>query len=336
MSLIKRGLVLGQYAPLQYGHQFILETALAAVDELIVVVYDARPPAEIPLAVRADWLRSLYPAAQIREAFRSPPTEASALEWAAYRRYLLETLSLPPPTHYFHAATTGSAASLGLGAADCPVVTGRLLDAALWPDLAAYRAHVPPRVYRDLVTSVVFLGAPSSGKTTLAEHLARELGTPWMPEYGREYWEAHQVNRRLTSVQLVEIAEEHRRREDALLEQAGRYLLVDTNALTTALFARYYHGRVEARLAELAAQAATRYDLVFVCDIDIPYADTWDRSGEVNRQVFHEQILADLSGRRVPYFLLSGTLTERAARVRQVLGRFRKYMNVLELAGVRG
>ncbi|WP_292760680.1 AAA family ATPase [Nostoc sp. NOS(2021)] len=33
------------------------------------------------------------------------------------------------------------------------------------------------------------MGAPSTGKTTIASQLAKEYNTVWMPEYGREYWE---------------------------------------------------------------------------------------------------------------------------------------------------
>lgn len=44
-----------------------------------------------------------------------------------------------------------------------------------------------------------------------------------MPEYGREYWERHNVDRRLTPEQLVEIAEEHVRREGALVLEANRF-----------------------------------------------------------------------------------------------------------------
>lgn len=74
-----------------------------------------------------------------------------------------------------------------------------------------------------------------------------------MPEYGREYWEQHQVNRRLTPAQLVEIAKGHLQREAALFYQAHQYLFVDTNAITTYMFALSYHGRVLPRLAELGA-----------------------------------------------------------------------------------
>lgn len=36
---------------------------------------------------------------------------------------------------------------------------------------------------------------------------------------------------------------------------------------------------------------------------DIPYDDTWDRSGEQKRTVFHKQIIADLNERKIPYIV---------------------------------
>ena len=84
------------------------------------------------------------------------------------------------------------------------------------------------------------------------------------------------------------------------------------------------------RLAALADRAVTRYDVVFVCDIDIPYDDAWDRSGEVSRVAFQRQVIGDLNERKVPYFMLRGS--GRADRaLRSVLSPFSKYMNVLEL-----
>ena len=152
-----------------------------------------------------------------------------------------------------------------------------------------------------------------------------------MPEYGREYWETHHVDRRLTLEQLTEIAEGHLEREDALLCEANRYLFTDTNAQTTYIFSLYYHGKADKRLIDYANAASSRYDLVFLCDVDIPYDDTWDRSGEGNRQVFHQQIMGDLAERRLPYFTLRGSLEERVRYVKKVLFHHRKYQNVLQV-----
>ncbi|MBD1834657.1 ATP-binding protein [Cyanobacteria bacterium FACHB-472] len=131
--------------------------------------------------------------------------------------------------------------------------------------------------------------------------------------------------------ELVEIASEHLNREEALLYQANRYLFTDTNAITTYMFSLYYHNTAAPRLAKLAKRAASRYDIVFVCDVDIPYDDTWDRSGDVNRSIFQKQIVNDLIIRKIPFFLVQGELETRVKYVKSVLEKYRKYENLLDL-----
>jgi nicotinamide riboside kinase len=69
----------------------------------------------------------------------------------------------------------------------------------------------------------------------------------------------------------------------------------------------------------------SRYDLYFLCDTDIPYVDSPDRSGEANRADMQQQVIADLHRRRIPYVILHGSLAERKAQVRQVLRSFNKF-----------
>ncbi len=291
MSDRSRGLTLGKYAPLHRGHQLVIDTAVAEMDEVIVVIYDAPETTEVPLQVRSGWLRSLYPTAQVIEAWDGPTVVGNAPEvMRVHEAYLSRLLAGRQVTHFYSSEPYGEHMSSALGAVDrrvdetrtrCPISATAVRGAPF-----EHRAFLDALVYRDLVMNIVLLGAPCTGKTTLAERLATEHGTRWMPEYGREFWEKHQVDRRLTPEQLVQLAEEHGVREDALLAQANRVLFTDTNAMTTALFARYYHGMVLPRLAELAQACRSRYDLVLLCDTDIPYEDTWDRSREVNRAAF--------------------------------------------------
>jgi HTH-type transcriptional repressor of NAD biosynthesis genes len=330
-----RGLTLGKFAPLHHGHQHLIDTALAEVDELVVIIYDAPETTNIPLSVRAGWLRRLYPQVEVIEAWDGPTEVGDAPEIRqSHERYIIERLQIGGITHFYSSEFYGDHMSRALGAVDRRVDPPRaavpISGSQVRADPYAWRAFVHPLVYRDLVTNVALLGAPSTGKTTLAARLAAAYGTVWMPEYGREYWEQHQVDRRLTMEQLVELAEGHLLREEALLIEANHYLFTDTNAITTAMFSLAYHGAVAPRLIELAVQAQSRYDLIVVCDSDIPYDDTWDRSGEADRQVFQKQILADLRVRRLPFLLVSGDVEARVRQVGELLARHRKYDNLLE------
>ncbi|MCB9655353.1 MAG: ATP-binding protein [Deltaproteobacteria bacterium] len=225
--------------------------------------------------------------------------------------------------------------SRALGAIDRRVDEARstvpMSGTVLRADYFSGRSYIAPRVYADLITKVCFMGAPSTGKTTLARALAQRFDTAWMPEYGAEFWLEHQLNRRITLEQFEEIAPEHNRREDEKLQESRAILFCDTCPITTYVFAKDYHGAVGPVLTRLAREAEKRYDLFFLCDTDIPYADTWDRSGDAKRLWFQDQIVGDLAERRVPYFHVRGSLEERVDFVEGLVRRYRKFGNVLEL-----
>jgi NadR type nicotinamide-nucleotide adenylyltransferase len=326
------GLTLGKFAPLHKGHQLVIETALSEMDEVIVIIYDCPDTTNAPLRVRANWIRDLYPTVQVVEAWDGPLEVGHTDEIKRkHEDYIINQLKLTGITHFYSSEFYGDHMSRALGAVNRLVDPSRngvpISATEIRQDPFAFRSYLDPLVYRDLITNIVFLGAPSTGKTTIAERLAREYQTVWMPEYGREYWNEHQVDRRLSPSQLEDLAEKHLQREDELLSQANRFLFTDTNALTTLIFARYYHNSTTPRLEELAARASARYDLVFVCDLDIAYDDTWDRSGETNRAVFQKQIVADLLIRKIPFFTLRGDLETRTANVNTIVDRYRKFTN---------
>ena len=334
--IMKRGLTLGKFAPLHKGHQLVIETALAEMDELIVIIYDAPETTHVPLSVRAGWLRKLYPQIKVIEAWDGPTEVGNTLEIKhKHEKYIINTLKMQKISHFYSSEFYGEHMSIALGAVNRLVDPSRhafpISGTSIRENPFAFRDYINPLVYRDLVTNVVFLGAPSTGKTTIAERMACEYCTVWMPESGREYWEKHQIDRRLSLEQLVELAEGHLKREERLLYEADQYIFTDTNAITTFMFSQYYHGKALPKLIELANHAASRYDIVFLCDIDIPYDDTWDRSGNVNRISFQKQIVADLLVRKIPFFVLKGKLEERVGNVKEILAKFQKYKSLPEL-----
>lgn len=327
----KTGLTLGKYAPFHKGHQFLFETALAEVDELIVLIYDTNV-INVPLNIRAKWIRNIYPQVKVIECWDGPQGYSNDRAYEIKEEeYILKMLNGINITHFYSSEFYGDHVSKALNAIDRRIDEERELipisATEIRKNTFENRHFLHELVYRDLITKVVFLGAMSSGKSTLTEALAKKYHTTFAPEYGREYWTNHQVDRRINLEAFDEIAKGHLKIEDEQIQNANQYFFVDTNAITTYNYALDYHNQAPEFLTQTALENASRYDLFFLCDIDIPYDDTWDRSGDQKRSVFQKQIIADLKERNIPHIVLSGSLNDRIKKVEKILERFVKYQN---------
>lgn len=327
----KIGLTLGKYAPLHKGHQFVFETALKEVDELYVLIYQSSVT-DIPLNIRAQWIRDAYPQIKVIEAWDGPEGYSTDRAFEIKQEnYILKMLNGVQISHFYSSEFYGAHVSQALNAIDRRVDEARtavpISATQIRNNTYQYRQYISDQVYADLITKVVFVGAMSTGKSTLTEALAKKYQTVFASEYGREYWEQHQVDRRIGFEDFNTIADRHIQQENQQIKQANQYLFVDTNAITTAMFCLDYHGRLPEHLQRIALENAQRYDLFFLCEDDIPYDDTWDRSGPQKRAVFHQQIIADLKQRRIPYISLTGTLQQRMDKVDSILKVFQKYQN---------
>ena len=122
------GLTLGKYAPLHAGHQRVIETALAEMERVTVIIYDCPETTAVPLNVRADWLRDLYPTVNVVEAWDGP---VEVGDTPAIRRrhesYVLNDLGLRDVTHFYSSEFYGDHMSRALGAVN------RLVDPARTP-----------------------------------------------------------------------------------------------------------------------------------------------------------------------------------------------------------
>jgi NadR type nicotinamide-nucleotide adenylyltransferase len=154
---------------------------------------------------------------------------------------------------------------------------------------------------------VCVFGPESTGKTTLAEALARHHRTVAVPEHAR----AHLMLRHalVTFPDLALIARRQVASEEALARSCNRLLVADTDALTTRLWSEALFGRVDDAVAELAR--AARYDLTLLCDVDVPWVADPLRYLPDDRERFFarcQQALEEL-GRR--YVVIRGSWDER-------------------------
>lgn len=161
-----------------------------------------------------------------------------------------------------------------------------------------------------------FHGAESTGKSVLAEKLSRELGCPWVPEYGRAYAEAHGTE--FAMADLLAIA----RGQDAAMRAAcagnPALVLLDTDPLMTAAWAQMLFGVVP---DELLAYPKAEHYLLFAADT--PWQDDGTRVfGSADaRAHFAAAAQAMLVRAGAPFTPVSGGWSEREAEVRAVLAR---------------
>ena len=165
------------------------------------------------------------------------------------------------------------------------------------------------------VRRVALLGGESSGKTTLAKNLADALNTLWVPEYGRQRWEA--VRRTLTADELLAVARQQVSWEDDYSARAVSWLICDTTPLTTLQYCLFDHGHAP---AELLALAHRPYALTVVCEPDFDFVQDGCRRDDGFRSKQHAWTLGQLAAQGVESLAVSGTPAQRLQHVLQAMG----------------
>jgi len=166
--------------------------------------------------------------------------------------------------------------------------------------------------------TVCFHGAESTGKSVLAEQLSRELGLPWVPEYGRTYAETHGTS--FAMADLLAIAEGQAEATRAAMAERPPLLILDTDQLMTAAWAAMLFDTVPGALL-----AYPRADLYLHFAADVPWIDDGTRffGTHVKRAQFAalaEQMLDRAGARWLP---VTGSWDERADTVRNILCSYR-------------
>ncbi|MEO1641922.1 MAG: ATP-binding protein [Pseudomonadota bacterium] len=160
------------------------------------------------------------------------------------------------------------------------------------------------------VKTVCFLGAESTGKSTLSRLLAEHFQEPCVEEYGRTLWVERGGS--LDFEDYLHIAETHIDMEKAGVADASRFVFVDTTPLTTLFYSFEHMGRVDDRLRELSNRT---YDITFLCYPDFPMVQDGWRGEESFRQMQHEWYIRELAARDIEYVSLTGSLEARVTTV---------------------
>jgi HTH-type transcriptional repressor of NAD biosynthesis genes len=139
---------------------------------------------------------------------------------------------------------------------------------------------------------IAVVGPESSGKTTLAEGLARHFGTVFVPEASRAFYDVKGVDYQIADI--LPIARAQKADEEALAPKANRLLIFDTDLLTITVWSHVLYGACPPEAEEMAA--AQRIDLTILLKPDLPW--TYDpqrcHPEPAQREDFHGRLRAGL------------------------------------------
>lgn len=156
---------------------------------------------------------------------------------------------------------------------------------------------------------VAVTGPESTGKTTLARQLAAHFGTAWVPEASRRFVETDP--RPLSAATVEPIARLAMALDDAARQADPQLLVLDTDLVSTVVYARHYYGACPPWIE--AEAAARRADLYLLCLPDLP----WEPDGVRDRPTQRDELLAmfraALQGIGATVAEVSGTGTARTA-----------------------
>ena len=165
---------------------------------------------------------------------------------------------------------------------------------------------------RLIVPRLCLIGPESTGKTGLATALAHELGTVWVPEFAREYAEGRGID--LTAADVEPIARGQIANEDRLSPNASGVLILDTDLISTVVYARHYYGGVPRWIVDEAWRR--RADLYLLLDTDVAWQPdaARDAGGDAREDLF-DAFRAALDELETRWQIVSGEWEQRRAEV---------------------
>ena len=160
------------------------------------------------------------------------------------------------------------------------------------------------------LTRICLTGPESTGKSELATQLAGALGVVRSQEFAREYAESH--GKDLTAADVEPIARGQMAAEDRAAAEASGVLVLDTDLLSTVVYARHYYGACPRWIEDEARRR--RADLYLLLDTDVPWQpDTARDAGGDEREDLFDAFRAALDEFETEWRIISGDADARLA-----------------------
>ncbi|WKZ59081.1 MAG: ATP-binding protein [Cyclobacteriaceae bacterium] len=169
----------------------------------------------------------------------------------------------------------------------------------------------------DQLKLICFYGPESTGKSVMAKKIAEQYNTVFVPEVARELITTNDFNRE----DIITIGRKQTERIFQQVRKANKFLICDTDLITTQIYSRHYLGVVPPVLYEF--EKMVEYDQYFLFDIDVPWVNDGLRDlGEMNkRREMYDLFKAELERRSISWIDVRGSWEERTQIITRAIDK---------------
>lgn len=175
---------------------------------------------------------------------------------------------------------------------------------------------------RQDIRKIAIIGPESTGKSAMAEYLANQFRTLWVPEYAREY--CSRLNCECTlEDELAMFYGQLRSEEEALSAVTGSLvplLFCDTTIITVKIWCEHVFGSCPAEVQQ--EYERRHYDLYLLMNNDLPWEDDPLRNFPNERNYFFDWYERLMIGKNANYRIISGINDERRANALNAINEF--------------
>ena len=155
----------------------------------------------------------------------------------------------------------------------------------------------------DKQLKIAFTGPESSGKTTMAELIAKAYSTSFIPEYAREFLKAK------TTYTLTDLDEIAKQQVELCKTSKNTLLISDTEMAVMLIWSQEKFKEVSPTIQSY--WESQDFDHLFLCAPDIPWEADKLRENPLDRErllVLYEVVLENS---KKPFTILKGTIEQR-------------------------
>ena len=168
---------------------------------------------------------------------------------------------------------------------------------------------------------IAITGPESTGKSTLAEKLAKHFNTDYIPEYSRTYLENFEGQ--YTENDVIEIA---KKQHELILKEEDKnpkILIADTEIIVCKIWIEYVFKHPNDTIEELLRRQ--NFDLYLLCDIDLPwvYDPLRENPNIEERKELFEIYKNTLTKMNVPFGIVRGNDEERVNNSLEIIKQYR-------------